>query len=102
MDELECSKPRCRICEKEIKGVVYIVRDEDPYGNPIPNAYIILCKKCKKKWDEFDDENVRMILTSKYREKLVSNGSGSIKVSRKMLKNKFKTSCKKIYQKLYK
>ena len=73
MDEFRYSKPKCKIYGKEIDGVAYIVRDEDSDGNPIPNAYLILCEDCKKKWDRFDDENIRVKLSSRYREKLMKN-----------------------------
>ncbi len=42
---------------------------EDPYGNPIPNAYLILCEECKKKWD-----NLKIYLNKEldFKEELLS------------------------------
>ena len=64
-----------RVCEEKIDKVAYVVRDVDSNGNSIPDAYLILCEKCKEKRDSFDDENLVVKLSSKYKEEMTNGYS---------------------------
>ncbi|RLE48908.1 MAG: hypothetical protein DRJ31_06210 [Candidatus Methanomethylicota archaeon] len=51
---------KCDICDKEIVGKAYLRKDVDADGKEIPNAWVILCEKCRREWDDWDSTMVKL------------------------------------------